>query len=101
MANILKYNISKLKKHQSYYTTTHTFSDGLYHSHENFWEMVCQLRGKTKNIVNNKIYHLESGDILIMPPKTIHRIIFERNSFARDIYCEDLKMQKILSMKII
>ena len=98
MADILKYNLQKLKKHQSYYTTTHTHSDNLFHSHENFWEIIYQIHGNTTNIVNGVQHELKPCELLIMPPKTIHSIYFQENSLERDIYCEDDILQSICSL---
>lgn len=45
-----------------------------YHSHE-LYEIIYVESGKTSYDIDNKLYHVESGDFLIIPPNTMHKFI--------------------------
>ena len=93
----ITYSTQGLTKNHSYYTTSQTTSDGFSHLHKDYWEIIYQIKGQTNNIVNDETFTLHPGDILIMPPQTVHLISFHNDSLERDVYCTNEKMQNIFS----
>lgn len=88
------YDKVELTHTRRYYTTVHFNSDNVLHTH-NFWELVYQIKGETKNLVNGHPYTLQPGDALLMKPGDTHQIIFDDKAQTRDIYIQDEQFQKI------
>ena len=91
------YDIEELIRTNRYYTYKNTASDNTTHTHD-YWEIVYQLQGSSKNVVNGKNILLNTGDVLLMKPKSIHYIAFIDPAQTRDLYITDEKMKKILSV---
>lgn len=88
------YDEYELTHTRRFYTTLHFNSDNLLHTH-NFWELVYQIKGETKNLVNDHPYTLRPGDVLLMKPGDTHQIIFGNKAQTRDIYIQNDQFQKI------
>ena len=52
------------------------------HAHKK-WEMICQITGKTRAIVGNVEFEMCEGDVIVIPPDTIHRT-------ESDVYITDM-----------
>lgn len=91
------YDIEELIRTNRYYTYKNTASDNVTHTHD-YWEIVYQIQGSSKNVVNGKTFLLNMGDVLLMKPKDIHGIFFLGQAKTRDLYITDEKMRKILSV---
>ena len=89
------YDETELTHTRRFYTALHFNSDNLLHTHK-FWELVYQIKGETKNLVNNHPYTLLPGNALLMKPGDTHQIIFGANALTRDIYIQDDEFQKII-----
>ena len=71
---ILKYNESRRDKPVCYFLMKEKVGDtfaGL-HSHE-LYEMMYVTEGALAYTVEDKVYHLHKGDLVLIPPQTIHR----------------------------
>ena len=42
------------------------------HSH-NVWEVILRLSGESSFIVGDEIYHITPGDVIVIPPNTVHK----------------------------
>ncbi len=50
----------------------------LFHSHD-FFEIYFFLEGKVTYYIENEVYTLEKGDVLVIPPGKLHRPVIEEN----------------------
>lgn len=52
--------------------TTYQKSNTLLHIHDNGFEILLFISGNVKFFIETSIYNLESGDVLLIPPNTLH-----------------------------
>ena len=57
------------------------------HSHKT-WEIVCQLEGEVVTQVEDKVFTLSAGEIMLVPPNTAHKGS-SNNSFTDMSVCSD------------
>ena len=66
--------------------------DTLFHIHKEV-ELLLVLSGKAKLFVDNKSFDIEQGDLILIPPYTMHRYtIFSSFSFKHYCMCFDLDL---------
>lgn len=55
----------------------------LLHVHDNGFELLLFIRGNVNYFLETSIYHLEPGDILLVPPNTIHGYLMDDSDYER------------------
>ncbi len=53
------------------------------HHYHNFYEIYYMVDGKGTYFINDKIYDIMSGDIIIVPPNTIHSTDYDNREYER------------------
>ena len=56
-----------------------------FHSHD-FYEIYFFAGGSVTYYIESKSYHLSEGDILIIPPRTLHRAVIDNTNASYDRY---------------
>ncbi len=52
----------------------------------NLYEFNYFKKGNSEYLINNDLYNLESGDVVIMPPNTLHKGIHKTNAIVEKIF---------------
>ena len=52
----------------------------------NLYEFNYLKKGNCEYLINNELYNLESGDVVIMPPNTLHKGIHKTNTIREKIF---------------
>ncbi len=53
------------------------------HHYHNFYEIYYLVEGKGTYFINDKIYDIVSGDLIIVPPNTIHSTDYDNKAYER------------------